>query len=367
MSQRSSNGSSSAKKRDRSPCEQDVVVIDVDEDDDDDVTIVSSSPPPPLRPPSSSSTTSLTAERRSSSSSLQTPPPTRRIPPVDRLLNPQHNESDSGETIYDKLDAIKAKLSHYAASQLGSRPSSNDTRTPTPSSTPATATSSSGTLVGSPLLAATPPSSLPPPVSSSAIDDVEAAAAAPPSWAFVPVMAAERSLFVKSLSPAVVHRRHWLQQKGIWIRRLTEASYVTDAGSVFVSYVAHHPQLTEEDAKHVAAEIAADATASRAAHPAIYAYRCMPPGALPPASADNIRAVEGKYDNGEQYAGEKILRVLQSHRLTGVVVVVSRWFGGVLLGPRRFTHIETVTRRILVAHGLIVERMEDAENGGALP
>jgi putative IMPACT (imprinted ancient) family translation regulator len=30
-----------------------------------------------------------------------------------------------------------------------------------------------------------------------------------------------------------------------------------------------------------------------------------------------------------------------------VVVVVSRWFGGVLLGPARFTHINNAARELL--------------------
>lgn len=37
----------------------------------------------------------------------------------------------------------------------------------------------------------------------------------------------------------------------------------------------------------------------------------------------------------------------------GVCVVVSRWFGGVLLGPARFTHINNAARQLLAAEGCI--------------
>lgn len=34
-----------------------------------------------------------------------------------------------------------------------------------------------------------------------------------------------------------------------------------------------------------------------------------------------------------------------------VLVVVSRWYGGILLGPDRFKHINNCARNILVAEG----------------
>ncbi|XP_037079618.1 protein IMPACT-like [Pollicipes pollicipes] len=46
-------------------------------------------------------------------------------------------------------------------------------------------------------------------------------------------------------------------------------------------------------------------------------------------------------DDGETHAGARML-----HLLEDVVVVVSRWFGGILLGPDRFRHINNATRGV---------------------
>ncbi|MPC15812.1 Protein IMPACT-B [Portunus trituberculatus] len=42
--------------------------------------------------------------------------------------------------------------------------------------------------------------------------------------------------------------------------------------------------------------------------------------------------------------------------VSNVMVVVSRWFGGILLGPDRFKHINNATRQILDSCGYIVPR-----------
>lgn len=44
-------------------------------------------------------------------------------------------------------------------------------------------------------------------------------------------------------------------------------------------------------------------------------------------------------DDGETAAGGRLLHLLQMVDAINVVVVVSRWFGGILLGPDRFKHI----------------------------
>ncbi|GIZ40017.1 hypothetical protein CKM354_000337300 [Cercospora kikuchii] len=53
--------------------------------------------------------------------------------------------------------------------------------------------------------------------------------------------------------------------------------------------------------------------------------------------------VTGSDDDGEKYAGKKIEKVMEACNATGSVVV-ARWWGGIMLGPVRFTHIETVAR-----------------------
>ena len=44
-------------------------------------------------------------------------------------------------------------------------------------------------------------------------------------------------------------------------------------------------------------------------------------------------------DDGEKYGGKKIAKVLENMQVVGACVV-ARWYGGVLLGPVRFEHIE---------------------------
>lgn len=54
----------------------------------------------------------------------------------------------------------------------------------------------------------------------------------------------------------------------------------------------------------------------------------------------------GSDDDGEKYGGKKVEKVLESMQVTGTCVV-ARWYGGVLLGPVRFTHIESCAREAI--------------------
>ncbi|KAI7182551.1 hypothetical protein D0869_02741 [Hortaea werneckii] len=53
--------------------------------------------------------------------------------------------------------------------------------------------------------------------------------------------------------------------------------------------------------------------------------------------------VSGNDDDGEKYAGKKVEKILEGMRVGGACVV-ARWYGGVMLGPVRFTHIENCAR-----------------------
>uniref|UniRef100_A0A0N4Z1A3 RWD domain-containing protein n=1 Tax=Parastrongyloides trichosuri TaxID=131310 RepID=A0A0N4Z1A3_PARTI len=52
-------------------------------------------------------------------------------------------------------------------------------------------------------------------------------------------------------------------------------------------------------------------------------------------------------DDGETAAGSKMAQVLELMKCENVLVVVSRWYGGINLGPDRFRHICNVTRDIV--------------------
>lgn len=56
-------------------------------------------------------------------------------------------------------------------------------------------------------------------------------------------------------------------------------------------------------------------------------------------------------DDGEDAAGGRILHLMQLMDVWDVMVVVTRWYGGILLGPDRFRLINTAARAALVKAG----------------
>jgi putative IMPACT (imprinted ancient) family translation regulator len=56
-------------------------------------------------------------------------------------------------------------------------------------------------------------------------------------------------------------------------------------------------------------------------------------------------------DDGEDAAGGKLAELLSLTDARNVLVVVSRWYGGIQLGPDRFRHINNVARLLLERHG----------------
>ena len=76
-----------------------------------------------------------------------------------------------------------------------------------------------------------------------------------------------------------------------------------------------------------------DTRVARATHNT-YAYRVLPDGKI---------TEHYEYD-GEWDAERRILKILQNKNLVNKLVVVSRWFGGQNLGPKRFEYIEAAAR-----------------------
>lgn len=58
-------------------------------------------------------------------------------------------------------------------------------------------------------------------------------------------------------------------------------------------------------------------------------------------------------DDGESAAGGRLLHLLQVVDARDVLVVVSRWYGGIHLGPDRFKRISQVARDVLDRHGCV--------------
>ncbi len=59
---------------------------------------------------------------------------------------------------------------------------------------------------------------------------------------------------------------------------------------------------------------------------------------------------EGFDDDGEAGAGLRLLGILQKMKIYNVFVIVSRWFGGTLLGNDRFKHINDTAKDLLLLH-----------------
>ena len=86
-----------------------------------------------------------------------------------------------------------------------------------------------------------------------------------------------------------------------------------------------------------------DGKVARATHN-IMAYRIKLPNGTHAADHD---------EDGESAAGGRLLRLLHVTDATDVCVVVTRWYGGIHLGPDRFKHINNAARDLLVACGVV--------------
>lgn len=60
-------------------------------------------------------------------------------------------------------------------------------------------------------------------------------------------------------------------------------------------------------------------------------------------------------DDGETAAGGRVLHLMQLMDIWNVMVVVTRWYGGHQLGPKRFSIINTVARDAFVKGGFVQE------------
>lgn len=58
-----------------------------------------------------------------------------------------------------------------------------------------------------------------------------------------------------------------------------------------------------------------------------------------------------KDDDGESGAAAVILKMMERAGLTGHIIVVTRWYGGVKLGGDRFAHVVTSVRAYLAELG----------------
>ena len=109
--------------------------------------------------------------------------------------------------------------------------------------------------------------------------------------------------------------------------------------STFVGWAAR--VRSASDVAAALAHIRASPRVARATHPAIFAYAFT--------DAMTGRRHADCDDDGEAQAGRNLAHLLATMEAANCMVVVTRWFGGVLLGPARFRVINEVARAVLTA------------------
>lgn len=124
---------------------------------------------------------------------------------------------------------------------------------------------------------------------------------------------------------------------------------ITDRKSAFVGHCARIS--AESDVAAIVAHLLEDKKIARAAHPTIWAYR-LARDTNGPAGV----VTEGDYDDdGETQAGSRLKHLLEILDVRDTVVVVTRWFGGIHLGPDRFKHINQAARDAMELAGVLEE------------
>lgn len=103
---------------------------------------------------------------------------------------------------------------------------------------------------------------------------------------------------------------------------------------------------------YIAHLLAADKRAAKATHN-LSAYRIRSSSSTADANAATELTFQDCDDDGENAAGGRLLHLLQVMDVWGVLVVVSRWYCGVLLGPDRFRVINGVARQAVVRGGWV--------------
>ena len=107
---------------------------------------------------------------------------------------------------------------------------------------------------------------------------------------------------------------------------IAHSSQLSEQGSTFQSHAAYLKQ--GDSVAGVLASLYSNRSIAKAEHN-MYAYRLK--------EGDSVK--ESCSDDGEHGAGNRLLRLLREHNETDIVLICTRWFGGVHIGPKRFEHM----------------------------
>ncbi|KAI0234062.1 Protein IMPACT [Lamellibrachia satsuma] len=126
--------------------------------------------------------------------------------------------------------------------------------------------------------------------------------------------------------------------------------YLHDRKSKFQGHIA--AVTSEAEVAKVMEKILEDRRCAAATHN-IQAYRIL----QKPADETHTATYLTNYvDDGEKGGSIQMLRLLENMDATNVIVIVTRWYGGIHLGPDRFRHINNISRKLLEEHGYLQVR-----------
>ncbi|KAM6350351.1 protein IMPACT isoform 4-T4 [Podargus strigoides] len=128
---------------------------------------------------------------------------------------------------------------------------------------------------------------------------------------------------------------------------------ITDRRSTFQAHLA--PVVTPGQVKRVLEKLYENKKIASATHN-IYAYRIY--------CEDKQTFLQDCEDDGETAAGGRLLHLMQILNVHNVLVVVSRWYGGILLGPDRFKHINNCARNVLVEYNYVRSVEDSSKQAG---
>ncbi|KAJ8944138.1 hypothetical protein NQ318_013322 [Aromia moschata] len=142
-------------------------------------------------------------------------------------------------------------------------------------------------------------------------------------------------------SSEIVTSEDKLKENKPFLLPVTHGSTIIDRKSVFQGHAC--TVRDENDVKDFMSYLMDNKKIAQATHN-ISAYRILLPNSI---------ILQDCNDDGEAHASSRILHLLQILKLSNVMVVVSRWYGGIHLGPDRFKHINNAARQVLVQGGYI--------------
>lgn len=133
---------------------------------------------------------------------------------------------------------------------------------------------------------------------------------------------------------------------------LFQTESIIERKSEFIGYAASISSPGEVPS--VLTRILSDKRVARATHPIINAWVCKAADGVVHRDCD---------DDGETAAGGRLAHLLSILELENVIVVVTRWYGGVHLGPDRFKLINRAAREALDLGGFVGNKGGGDEGG----